>query len=85
MSDRPCCKVINRRVYPCLKLEAVIEETGPSGRRKGVFQYELYNLKTGDLTRRFIGIKSGAHLSKGIAMNFCPFCGIRIDGPFNEE
>lgn len=36
-------------------------------------------------SRTFFSVKSGEYAKKGIALNFCPFCGVQIDSPFIEK
>ena len=43
------------------------------------------NMSSGQPSRSYFVLKSGAHKSNGVAMNVCPFCGEWIDAPFSDE
>lgn len=71
-------------VEPCKTLRAVCEGS-PVGRGKGVRAWESYHLDGQPRpARTFFGVRSGDHATKGIAFNFCPFCGTKIDAPFSD-
>lgn len=77
------CSVRNgNEVLPCLWLDKASEYGNPGGKKKGIFAWRLVNMKSGELSRLFFGVKSGEHVEKGMALTFCPFCGERIDAPF---
>lgn len=73
-------------VDPCKTLSAATEFGNPSGKRKGVWSWQYF--KTGvsksEPSRTFFGVKSGEYVANGLAFNFCPFCGEKIDAPFTE-
>lgn len=68
-------------VTACDNLFAVTEDGHRLGKRKGIFCNELTNLETRKPSRRFFFVASGDHSTKGIVLNFCPFCGESIDAP----
>ena len=71
-------------VTPCAALD-IASEVGnpPKGKSRGIWEWRYHNTKTNKLSRAFFGIKSTNH-PNGMAFNFCPWCGERIDGPFNK-
>jgi hypothetical protein len=72
------CEVIDgREVKACHALNA---EAGYTVR------HNFYmNTKSGARTRDFFTmIRPGAQ-GRAMALNFCPFCGTRIDAPFNDD
>jgi hypothetical protein len=71
-------------VEPCGTLSTVTEYAPPTGKRKGIYAWVLGSISTGP-TRTFFGVKSGAHIAKGMLFNFCPFCGEKIDAPFADS
>lgn len=80
MSDK--CKADNSEVTPCKSLLEATEYGNPRGKQKGIYEWRLVEMGTGDLSRAFYGVKSGSLVEKGVAFNFCPFCGEAIDKPF---
>lgn len=72
-------------VEPCKDLIGAAEFGNPIRNKKGVFAWEYHSRTSTGPTRRFFGVKSGDYVAKGIAFNYCPFCGEKIDAPFVEE
>lgn len=72
-------------VEPCTALEEVTIGEAAFNSRKGVVVWNLFNLTSGAPTRSFIGVRSGSVHKKGMAFNFCPFCGTDISAPFLRE
>jgi len=70
-------------VQPCDALGSVTEYNHPKGKQKGVFAWRYTSPETGP-TRTFYGCKSGERVERGLAFNYCPFCGERIDAPINS-
>ena len=83
MSTRATCVVEGAHVTPCDGLDGVTEHALTS-KGKGIHCWAFTNLATGKPSRTFYGVRSGDHVKPGIAFNFCPFCGTRIDGPLLE-
>lgn len=80
------CKVKDGRfVEPCSAL-AEMTEYGlpPKGKSRGIFSWAYTNLKTHEPSRTFFGAKSTSH-PKGLAFNFCPWCGKQIDAPLHTD
>lgn len=76
----PCTVKDGHFVEPCTALAECV--TGSSfDKRQGVVEWNLIQMSTGKLSRRFYGIRSGAHSKKGIVFNYCPFCATKIDTP----
>lgn len=81
---RSKCIVKNGKfVEPCDRLHSASEQGNPSGNKKGIFAW-AYNNQEGP-TRTMFGVKGGEHIKNGLLFNFCPFCGERIDTPFNDN
>ncbi len=71
-------------VQPCDSLKEDAEGRVPTGKARGIYWWDLTDLKTHKPSRTFFGAKTSAH-PKGVAFNFCPFCGTQIDAPFAQE
>lgn len=87
MSDlRNKCSVRDGRfVEPCDTLaKATDNPHGTFGRAKGIVCWNYTNMTTHEPSRTFFGIRTN-EFGKGIAFNCCPFCGERIDQPFNPD
>lgn len=80
----PCEVRDDNFVVPCTALEESIGGFG-TDKRKGIVAWHLIHMPTGKPSRSFIGVRSGDHAVKGVAFNFCPFCGTKIDAPFNRD
>lgn len=82
----PCQVSENGRIVtPCKQLSDACEYGNPTGRKKGIFGWTLYKPSESELSRQFFGVKSGEFVDRGLAFNFCPFCGTQIDAPFAEK
>ena len=68
------CEVEGKFVNPCDDLKRVVEGTYVEV-HKGIGCYNGVNLD-GEPSRRFYAIKSGEEQNGGLAINFCPFCGV---------
>lgn len=84
MENQKCKIEDGKFVVPCKTLADATEFGNPIGKRKGVWSWEYYRTDTKGPTRRFYGCKSGEFVAKGMAFNYCPFCGEKIDAPFTE-
>lgn len=72
------CRVENNSfVIPCKTLSESSQYGNPRGKQKGIYAWEL-SIR-GVSSRTFFGVKSGEYIAKGIAFNFCPFCGENIN------
>lgn len=72
------CIIENEKfVIPCEALQNSSEYGHPRGKKKGVFSWSM--TKDFKPSRTFFGVKSGDFIEKGIAFNYCPFCGENID------
>lgn len=67
-------------VVMCEMMQRLCED---STAKKGISYHTMMNFETGKLTRGFPVLKSGEHAKNGVALNFCPMCGEKIDGAFN--
>lgn len=86
MKNRTKCVIRDGKfVEPCEPLSDVTEAGNPIGKRKGVYVWVMHSRESHDPTRVMFGVKSGDHVKTGMLFNFCPFCGERIDAPFNQE
>jgi hypothetical protein len=84
-STKDKCSVSGRLVTPCKDLSESTEFGNPHGKQKGIWCWEFFKTDTAGPVRRFWGSKSGDHVAKGMAFNYCPFCGEKIDAPFAQE
>ncbi len=70
------CKVTKKlEIKPCNGLNMALERT-PS-RNQGIQFRQYASLETGNHTRNGVDIKCGAK-DRGLAFNYCPFCGVEI-------
>lgn len=85
-NDNKCKLVDTNIIEPCARLKEACEYGNPYGKRKGLYAWNLYKTNNCEptLSRRFFGAKSGNFVNKGIAFNYCPFCGEEISQPFTE-
>lgn len=83
MSEK-CTVTDGKFVDACPALLACTEFGNPSGKRKGLYAWEMHSPQTGP-TRTMFGVKSGEHVVKGMLFNFCPFCGEEISQPFADR
>lgn len=84
MTDK-CIILDGRFVIPCDSLSTQTD-TPHAGfsKAKGIARWHYTNLKTGEASRTFFGVKTKAS-PNGFLFNFCPFCGGKIDAPFAEK
>jgi hypothetical protein len=47
----------------------------------GIVSYVVLGINTGNPKARCYAVKSGEFKSRGIVLNFCPFCGKKIANP----
>lgn len=73
-----------KHITPCTHLANCVAGRGQS-KVKGVVVWQTERVKDIKPYRTFYGVKSGAHSARGIAFNFCPFCGVQVDAPFAED
>jgi len=71
------CKIDERTFIPCEALHRCLQE---SPRAKGI----ILNYYVNSGLRPYISIRSGKYAETGIIMNFCPFCGTRLDWGFKR-
>lgn len=74
-----------RFVEPCWALAETLEsDFGRGTRAQGLKTISLINLTTRKPSRSYAAVKSGKHSKRGLALNYCPFCGADIN-TFAEE
>lgn len=74
-----------RFVEPCETLNEMTEYGNPpKGKQRGLYSWRYTNTETGKPSRYFFGIKSTSR-PNGMAFNFCPWCGERIDAPLVQQ
>lgn len=73
MSDK--CTLDGNLINRCDMLAKALEYGNPSYRSKGAFIPERVNFNTGKSAIDIAQLHSGEYVGRGIAMNFCPFCG----------
>ena len=83
MASEKCTVRDGKFVEPCRSLAEVSEYGNPRGKQKGVFAWALYVGR--EPSRTFFGVKSGEWVQKGMAFNYCPFCGEKINAPYIDE
>jgi len=66
----------------CKRMEESVE--GPNPRGKGLKEYILTNVKTGKRRWACIAYHTSAK-DRGVAMNFCPWCGESLLPPSNSS
>lgn len=72
------CIVNGRRLSLCGPLEAALSYGNPTPKGKGLYKPERVILATGEPGTEIIQLHSGEFVGKGVALNFCPFCGEEI-------
>lgn len=84
--DSRDCKVRDGRfVDPCESLASVVANNTPGfSAVKGIAQWNMTNIETHQPSRTYFGVKT-KEMPNGFLFNFCPFCGVKIDEPFNPE
>ena len=69
------CRIENKLIYPC---KTLMSQMNPfDARGKGLNWLQLMNIETSQRTRDFIFYKDKT-TSKGVCINFCPWCGEKI-------
>lgn len=79
------CKVIGNKISRCYTLQKALEYGNPSSRNKGCFVPERANINTGEPGTDIVQLHSGDYVGRGVAMNFCPFCGENIKSWESKE
>lgn len=81
---RKCTVRDGNFVEPCETL-AQASNGRPYGTATGIFTHNMTYVEGpnfGKPSRTFFSVKTGEFAKKGICLNFCPFCGEKIDAPF---
>ena len=86
MTKRTKCEVREGRfIDGCDTLEEMVANYAPGfSATKGIARWNLTNMATHQPSRSYYGMKTKEH-PKGFLFNFRPFCGTKIDAPFNSE
>lgn len=85
-----CTVTDGKHVEPCDNLASFVEGPAAFSRAKGIHVWAYRRRdETGKSvpSRTFYGFKGmgpEGQRKNGMAMNFCPFCGAKIDAPFAE-
>lgn len=69
------CTVNRKHITPCELLGKAFEYGNPTAKSKGSFLPERVSMETGLRGMDIAQLHSGQYVGRGIAMNFCPFCG----------
>lgn len=69
------CHAVGKTIMCCELLARTLEYGNPRNTSKGVFIPERVNITTGKPGTDIAQLHSGEFVGRGIAMNFCPFCG----------
>jgi len=73
------CEVQGERfVEPCWVLDEMAQSSG-----KGINIWRAVG--PAGPSRTFMTLHSGKHAKKGVAMNYCPFCGTDISAPLRAR
>lgn len=72
------CSVSGISVKCCDLLGKSLDGTNPTSRSKGLFLPERVNVNSGEKGHDIVQLHSGLYIGRGIALNFCPFCGENI-------
>ena len=72
------CTLEGKVVNPCSAL-AEVTDCNPRSSGKGVCEWNGVDIETNKTIRRMYGVKGGEHKKKGLAFNFCPFCGTNLE------
>lgn len=72
------CKINGDQITPCVVLAKSLEYGNPSLKSKGVFIPERVNIKTGKAGIDIAQLHSGKYIGRGVAINYCPFCGVSL-------
>lgn len=81
---RKCSVTEGKFVEPCELLERACEGSHQGGKSRGIFVWDLFNIAEGTPSRSFFGSVC-SNFPKGLAFNFCPFCGELIGTPFMKS
>lgn len=84
MSNEPCKVRDGRFIEPCVAMIGAFDGSS-AGKGRALFMSQYINIKTGEQSRSFVVLRMGDHIKNGVALNVCPFCGERIDAPFQDE
>lgn len=74
----PKCEVQGDKITPCHTLGKALEYGNPAARSKGLFIPERVNINTGEPGTDIAQLHSGGYVGRGVALNYCPFCGEKI-------
>lgn len=76
MSDK--CLVSGKHLIPCSGLRRALMGTRLTPKAKGLFMPARVDLTTGQRGTDIVQLHSGEFIGRGVAMNFCPICGVEI-------
>ncbi|HHP7721775.1 TPA: hypothetical protein ACSG64_000224 [Escherichia coli] len=69
------CKVNGKHLEICDVLSDALAGSTPTAKAKGMFLPYRVNIKTGEKGTDIVQLHSGKFVGRGVALNFCPFCG----------
>ncbi|WP_241610250.1 hypothetical protein [Rosenbergiella epipactidis] len=72
------CKVEGVKMTPCKILSKAIDGGSLTKKAKGLFMPYRINIETGEEGHVIVQLHSGGYIGRGVALNFCPFCGEKI-------
>lgn len=79
----PCAVRDGKFLEPCFGLASSVAEA--SFKASGIHIRSLMDLKKREPSRTFAVVRTKGGDRHDIILNFCPFCGERIDAPWREE
>ena len=72
------CQVKGKDITPCEPLKNSLCGSSPTAKSKGLFLPYRVNVRTGEKGTDVVQLHSGEYVGRGVALNFCPFCGVGI-------
>lgn len=72
------CHVKGKDISPCDPLSKALSGSSPTPKGKGLFLPYRVNVRTGEKGTDVVQLHSGEYVGRGVALNFCPFCGVSI-------
>lgn len=72
------CVTNGRHLTPCSMLVKSLQYGHPTGKAKGLFKPDRVILSTREKGTDIVQLHSGTFIGRGVALNYCPFCGADI-------
>ncbi|WP_242365619.1 hypothetical protein [Yersinia enterocolitica] len=75
MSNSKCQLNGKHIITLCSTLNSALSGSSPTPKAKGLFLPYRVNIQTGERGTDIVQLHSGEYVGRGVALNFCPFCG----------